>query len=299
MKTRILVVLLLCGALALSTKWALDLKEASVEEQRASLLEFTGPGHAEAFLTGKIPPFAMSLGSNGFLVNLVLQDNGWWWVASPEQTMADQFWVHQWITLLTQPKLMRILKPDQWNPVGVETTCDVKLLGGENKTLSFKIYRLRTAPQHLFYELEDGSAVKVEVDTLPSWPCNMDGVRTNRLWPFENQAISTMTYQRGHTTRTWTLKDGKWNTDRPANTEFWKSFFKKWDQWGSKAFLDSQKVTGEPLAFWELTFHSGSRSRLELFQDTVHGWVARYRGGSIAQVLNEETILDCFPDNDP
>lgn len=298
MKGKALILLALCITLFFLAKQAVDIKESTPEQARAELLKLDGVDSAREFLTGRIRPIAMSLSSRDFKVDLAAQQNGWWWVYRPETTMADQIWAHQWVTGLTQSSLLRVLSKEEWDPIGIENAYDVKLFGSGNKTLSLRLLQLRSSPQHIYFELENGMAVKGEWKTPPTWPSSMSEIRTRRLWPFEMEAVSELTYQRGGLNRVWNLVDGKWKTDRQADMRFWQKFFKNWGQWGCNSFLENYSPSEKPAATWEIKFHSGESSLMELYEDPLHGWVTLYRGRTIAQVLNSETKVHCFPKGD-
>ena len=298
MKTRAAILLFLIFALFLTTRFALDLKEKGPNSNPSNLRELKIAGSAGDFLKGKIRPIAMGISSGGFSLDLGLQQNGWWWIFRPEKTMANQPWAHQWATALTQPKLLRKLQPSEWKPINVEETYQIKLYGSGNITADFQLFKLKSSPQYVYFQLEDGSAIKAEWDAPPTWPKNMAEVRTKRLWPFDMTAIKTLTYQRGGKTRTWSLLDGKWKTNRHANPRFWEPFFKRWGQWSSRAFLENHQTKDQAQASWEIEFQSGDRAKVELFPHPIYKWIAQYRGRPIAQVLTEESLLACFPTED-
>jgi hypothetical protein len=298
MKTRVLTLVVLSLALLLSTHFALKFKEVDPKGADNNLLELELPREIGNFLKGNIRPIALSLRSENFSIDLGVQQNGWWWIFKPERTMANQIWVHQWIASLTRASLLRTLGPEEWDPVGVEDSFDVKLYGSGNEMISFQVLRLKSAPEYLYFQLEDGSAIKAECSVPPILPKSMDEVRTQRIWPFEMPAITSLTYSRGAQTRKWSLVNEKWTTDRLAETKFWQNFFKKWGQWGSTSFLEKHTPSAAAIASWKIEFISGEKSLLELFRDPIHGWVVQYRGRSIAQVIDESTRQTCFPEGD-
>lgn len=276
--------------------WALDLQKKP-EQMTVQVEEVLRP--VSEILSGRDPLIKMELEANGLKIDFALQSNGWWWMTSPEQGMADQQTVYQWDRAITAPRIQRILKPEEWRGVKADFLLKARLIG--RNTQSVIEYILLPSQKDSFYylKLENGSVLKCEKQFSPLWPQNVEGMRTKRLFPFQLDSVAKLSMGAeggagGKELRIWTRKGRQW-TSQGQLTEEWKTFLKKWLDQTCLSFVNDHVPAGNPLAFLEIEFVEGGKAQVELRKSPLGQWVLSYKGRSIAQVLDEETAKLCFP----
>lgn len=218
-----------------------------------------------------------------------LRSNGWWWTLEPMRGMADQAWVQSWEHLISAPRWTRILKAEEWNPVGIFEEVEMRWWGmrGQGKV---RYLRLAAHPNHAYLELEDGRAIKVEVERPPQWPKQASHFRSRRIWPFQSEAVKELTLERPGLKKTWQRKGDQWVSVGGPGSARWKTFFENWPHMIWERSLEKVERKGPPLGEFKVTFEEGGASLLQMSLEPIHGPVAQYSGDPVGMVLSQETL---------
>lgn len=289
-KLKIFTALALLLLLGFLLQWAveLDSKPQQMDGETQDQLSPVSP-----ILSGQDMLLGIKLESVDLKMTFAVRSNGWWWMFHPEMTMADQGAISPWVTALTRPKIQRILSPSEWKPQGETLRLKVGFKGRNSEsTLAF--VRLGAQPNFYYLELSNGSVLKCEAMPLPAWPKDHKLWRTKRLFPMDLRSIASMHCRWSGHERQWLREKDQW-TSTGSLSPWWKTFFKEWQNMLCQSFIENFEASTPALAEWEIRFVEGNVATAKLYQDALGQWILAYEGRSIAQVLDQEVALACFP----
>lgn len=228
-------------------------------------------------------------------VDLGLQPTGWWWMIKPKFTMANQDLADAWLQQLSRSKVQRILGASEWVSQADDESWQVELVGLDTQLTLVRVLRMQIKGYE-FFKLPDGRVLKVEQKRPLDWPEDSFVWRSKRVFPFALAAVKTINCRVKQWQRTLIFEEGRWKTTEPVHPG-WGDFLKGFPHRHlCRGFVDDFEPEGQALAHHEITFESGDRSLLELFQGSNQQWIVSYRGQSMGHVLSEAQKRSLFPE---